>query len=98
MTDLNALIPAGSGWVVHEGRAINDARQIAAVGAIGQGGEHALLLSPSSAVLTTTTTPSTSVTTPSTKTRTDNTNTTTTPPPTTTTNETGSSTMPHPNS
>src|SRR5207244_488606 len=44
MTDLNALVPAGSGWVLHEARAINDARQIAAVGAIGGGGDHALLL------------------------------------------------------
>jgi len=91
MTDLNALIPAGSGWVLHEGRAINDARQIAAIGARGGTGDHALLLTPSSAVPTTTTTTSTTPnTTPETTTTTvDGTTTSTTgPPPTSSTTAT----------
>jgi len=65
MTDLNALIPAGSGWVVHEARAINDARQIAAIGAVS-GPEHALLLTPSAPVTTSTTTTETTTTSTST--------------------------------
>src|SRR5213593_2449176 len=79
MTDLNTLIPAGSGWVVHEARAINDARQVAAIGAVS-GPEHALLLTASAPVTTTSTTTSssTSVTTTST------TSTTSTEPATTT--------------
>src|SRR5438094_9357509 len=87
MTDLNTLIPAGSGWVVHEARAINDARQVAAIGAVS-GPEHALLLTASAPVTTTSTTTSssTSVTTTST------TSTTSTEPATTTSTTTGATT------
>ena len=87
MTDLNTLIPAGSGWVVHEARAINDARQVAAIGAVS-GPEHALLLTASAPVTTTSTTTSssTSVTTTST------TSTTTTEPATTTSTTTAATT------
>jgi probable HAF family extracellular repeat protein len=45
MTDLNSLIPAGSGWVLNEARAVNDAGQIAGRGTIN-GIEHAFLLTP----------------------------------------------------
>lgn len=39
------MIPAGSGWVLGEAYAINDAGQIAGYGNIG-GEEHAFLLTP----------------------------------------------------
>ena len=45
MTDLNSLIPAGSGWVLEAAKAINNAGQIAGFGMIN-GAEHAFLLSP----------------------------------------------------
>ena len=45
MTDLNSLIPAGSGWVLEAAKAINNAGQIAGFGTIN-GAEHAFLLSP----------------------------------------------------
>ena len=45
MTDLNSLIPAGSGWVLNQARAVNDAGQIAGWGTIN-GHEHAFLLTP----------------------------------------------------
>jgi probable HAF family extracellular repeat protein len=51
MTDHNALIPAGSGWVINDATAINDAGQIVGSGTIN-GQAHAVLLNP-----VTTTTP-----------------------------------------
>lgn len=45
MADLNTLIPAGSGWLLREARAINDSGQIAGNGLIG-GQTHAFLLTP----------------------------------------------------
>ncbi len=45
MTDLNSLIPAGSGWVLNHASAVNDAGQIAGFGTIN-GVEHAFLLTP----------------------------------------------------
>jgi probable HAF family extracellular repeat protein len=44
MTDLNALVPAGV--TITSAKAINSAGQIAAVGTIGGGSSHALLLTP----------------------------------------------------
>jgi probable HAF family extracellular repeat protein len=46
MRDLNSLIPADSGWTIHEARAINNNGQIAATGYKEGVGQHALLLSP----------------------------------------------------
>src|SRR5215207_11374984 len=46
MKDLNSLIPADSGWTIHEARAINNYGQIAATGYKDGVGQHALLLSP----------------------------------------------------
>jgi probable HAF family extracellular repeat protein len=46
MKDLNSLIPADSGWTIHEARAINNNGQIAATGYKDGVGWHALLLSP----------------------------------------------------
>src|SRR5215218_6346129 len=46
MKDLNDLIPADSGWTIHEARAINNNGQIAATGYKDGVGQHALLLSP----------------------------------------------------
>src|SRR5215203_3896868 len=46
MKDLNSLIPADSGWTIHEARAINNYGQIAATGYKEGVGQHALLLSP----------------------------------------------------
>ena len=48
MKDLNTLIPADSGWTIHEARAINNNGQIAATGYKDGVGQHALLLSPTS--------------------------------------------------
>jgi len=48
MKDLNSLIPADSGWTIHEARAINNYGQIAATGYKEGVGQHALLLSPTS--------------------------------------------------
>jgi len=62
MTDLNTLIPVESGWTLHEARAINDGRQIAAVGAVLPGADHALLLTPLDVPTTTTTTVTTTTT------------------------------------
>jgi probable HAF family extracellular repeat protein len=45
MTDLNSLIPAGSGWVLDGATAVNDAGQIAGYGTIN-GAAHAFLLTP----------------------------------------------------
>src|SRR5215204_2010392 len=46
MRDLNSLIPADSGWTIHEATAINNNGQIAATGYKEGVGQHALLLSP----------------------------------------------------
>jgi probable HAF family extracellular repeat protein len=43
--DLNSLIPANSGWVLHEGTAINDRGQITGIGTI-DGEVHAFLMTP----------------------------------------------------
>src|SRR5215216_5426029 len=48
MKDLNSLIPADSGWTIHEARAINNNGQIAATGYKDGVGQHALLLTPTS--------------------------------------------------
>jgi len=48
MIDLNSLIPADSGWTIHDARAINSKGQIAAIGDKAGGQGHALLLSPTS--------------------------------------------------
>lgn len=45
MTDLNALIPAGSGWVLTEAQSINNNKAIVGRGIIG-GQTHAFLLTP----------------------------------------------------
>jgi probable HAF family extracellular repeat protein len=45
MSDLNGLIPAGSGWVLEAATAVNNAGQIAGFGKIN-GVEHAFLLTP----------------------------------------------------
>ncbi len=45
MTDLNSLIPAGSGWVLTRATAINDAGHIVGSGVIG-GQVRAFLLTP----------------------------------------------------
>jgi probable HAF family extracellular repeat protein len=45
ITDLNSLIPAGSGWVLTSANGINDGGQIAGVGLIN-GQLHAFLLTP----------------------------------------------------
>src|SRR5579864_480337 len=45
MTDLNTLIPTGSGWTLYSAQAINDKGQIAALGLIN-GSQHAFLLTP----------------------------------------------------
>jgi hypothetical protein len=45
MQDLNNLIPAGTGWVLQEGAAINDTGQIAGYGTL-HGQTHAFLLIP----------------------------------------------------
>jgi probable HAF family extracellular repeat protein len=44
MTDLNTLLPAGSGWVLQRAYAINNRGEIAGSGSVG-GVEHAFLLS-----------------------------------------------------
>jgi probable HAF family extracellular repeat protein len=46
LTDLNSLIPAGSGWVLNVAEAIDDTGQIVGSGTIN-GQEHAFLLNPS---------------------------------------------------
>lgn len=45
MRDLNALIPANSGWVLQNAVAINVAGQIVGVGTVN-GNQHAFLLTP----------------------------------------------------
>jgi probable HAF family extracellular repeat protein len=45
LTDLNGLIPAGSGWVLNDAEAIDDAGQVVGRGMIN-GEEHAFLLNP----------------------------------------------------
>jgi autotransporter-associated beta strand protein len=45
MTDLNTLVDPGTGWILEDGRGINDRGQITGVG-IHNGQEHAFLLSP----------------------------------------------------
>ena len=47
VTNLNNLIPPGSGFTLDDATAINDNGQIAANGYNAQGQEHAFLLSPS---------------------------------------------------
>jgi len=46
LRDLNALVPANSGWHLEEARGINDAGQIAVSGTNASGQVHALLLTP----------------------------------------------------
>ena len=48
MIDLNTLIPADSGWTIHDARAINSKGQIAAIGYKAGGQGHAVLLTPTS--------------------------------------------------
>jgi probable HAF family extracellular repeat protein len=48
MKDLNSLIPPDSGWTISSATAINNYGQIAANGYREGGGQHALLLSPTS--------------------------------------------------
>jgi probable HAF family extracellular repeat protein len=48
MIDLNTLIPADSGWTITSASAINNNGQIAANGYQDGGGQHALLLTPTS--------------------------------------------------
>jgi probable HAF family extracellular repeat protein len=48
MKDLNSLIPADSGWTISSATAINNYGQIAANGYKDGGGQHALLLTPTS--------------------------------------------------
>ena len=43
LTDLNSLIPAGSGWVLNEARSISESGQIAGSGVLN-GQERAFLL------------------------------------------------------
>jgi probable HAF family extracellular repeat protein len=45
MQDLNTMIPTGTGWVLQEAAAINDAGQIAGSGTVN-GQFHAFLLTP----------------------------------------------------
>jgi probable HAF family extracellular repeat protein len=45
MVDLNTLLPPGSGWTLHEARAINDSGQIVGMGTLG-GQLHAFLMTP----------------------------------------------------
>jgi hypothetical protein len=45
MLDLNDLIAPGLGWILLEGRALNDAGQITGYGTIG-GQTHAFVLTP----------------------------------------------------
>jgi hypothetical protein len=45
MKDLNKLIPSGSGWVLEQAFAINNAGQIVGTGTIN-GKEHGFLLTP----------------------------------------------------
>jgi len=45
MTDLNSLIPGGSGWVLRIATGINDNGQITGTGTVG-GQQHAFLLTP----------------------------------------------------
>jgi probable HAF family extracellular repeat protein len=47
ITDLNGLLSAGSGWVLYQANAINDAGQIVGYGVNPQGLTHAFLLTPS---------------------------------------------------
>jgi probable HAF family extracellular repeat protein len=51
MTDLNSLMPAGSGWVLTRATAINDAGQIAGTGLL-DGQVRAFLLTPDALLLT----------------------------------------------
>jgi probable HAF family extracellular repeat protein len=45
ITDLNTLIPSGTGWVLQQANGINDNGQIVGTGTIG-GQAHAFLLTP----------------------------------------------------
>jgi probable HAF family extracellular repeat protein len=51
MSDLNDLIPAGSGWTLYVAWAINNAGQIVGTGSLN-GQTHAFLLTPDSSALT----------------------------------------------
>jgi probable HAF family extracellular repeat protein len=46
LSDLNALIPAGTGWLLQEARGINDAGQIVGTGLAPDFQQHAFLLTP----------------------------------------------------
>jgi probable HAF family extracellular repeat protein/autotransporter-associated beta strand protein len=52
MTNLNSLIPAGSGWTLTGASGINDAGLIAATGVNGSGQTHTFLLTPMAPTLT----------------------------------------------
>jgi probable HAF family extracellular repeat protein len=53
MRDLNGLVPAGSGWVLTEARAINDNGSIVGFGINPSGATHAFLLTPNVTAVTT---------------------------------------------
>jgi probable HAF family extracellular repeat protein len=65
MRDLNAMLPAGSRWVITEATCINDNSEISGVGSLNGGGERAFLLRPISSATqlgtTVSVTPSTTV-------------------------------------
>ena len=44
--DLNRMIPKGSGWILYEGRGINNGGQIVCSGIRSDGTQHAFLLTP----------------------------------------------------
>jgi probable HAF family extracellular repeat protein len=46
MTDLNDLLPSGSGWIITAATGINDAGQIVGIGRNPSGQPHAFLMSP----------------------------------------------------
>jgi len=48
MTDLNSLLPSGSGWDLLDAAAINNAGDIVGTGINPDGVEHAFLLTPPS--------------------------------------------------
>lgn len=52
MTDLNSLLPAGSGWTLTSARAINNAGDIVGYGVNPAGQTHAFLLTPDSPTVT----------------------------------------------
>jgi probable HAF family extracellular repeat protein len=46
MTDLNDLLPSGTGWTIKDARGINDAGQIVGIGRNPSGQTHAFVMSP----------------------------------------------------